>query len=401
MTRALPAPFLLHDTRMARPDKVKNMTKKMPPCYCDRTVVELLHRLNISLAATFYMEGKLIFFSACELPNGQTIEFLRFARNFKRPTGLAFNGRRLFLSTHDQIVIFNGSPKLAASHPQRPKTYDILFQPVASYHTGYLDHHDAAFIRDQKYKRNDQYVSVSTLFSCLGVCDGQHSFAPLWQPAFISQLAPEDRCHLNGMACADGALKYVSAFCQANSAYAWKDTPAIETGCVIDVEKNDILAQGFIMPHSPRIYQDELYLLNSGAGELLKIDRQSGSYQTLTRLPGFTRGLAFYDDYAFIGLSKLRTGNNPIAARLPVYASEAGMQGLKAGIAIYQLSTQRLLGFIEYKTELTEVYDIAVLPGYQHPMIFNTLTDDYRKAFVLPNDNAYWEIEQETQESTV
>jgi hypothetical protein len=52
---------------------------------------------------------------------------------------------------------------------------------------------------------------VNTAFSCLCTLDGRHSFVPRWRPPFITSLAAEDRCHLNGMAMADGAPKYVTA----------------------------------------------------------------------------------------------------------------------------------------------------------------------------------------------
>jgi len=45
------------------------------------------------------------------------------------------------------------------------------------------------------------------------------------------------------------------------------------------------------MPHSPRLVGEELYLLNGGKGEVLRIDRVSGEGTVLATLPGFTHGL--------------------------------------------------------------------------------------------------------------
>ncbi len=357
-----------------------NKQKKMPLCHYSHEVVKLLHQLNISLVATFYMEGKLIFFSPFERKN--TISLIQFPRNFKRPTGIVIQNNLIYLSTHDEVIVFDGSEILAKNYRERPNTYDIIFQPVASYHTGHLDHHDSTLIENQ-------YISVSSLFSCLGKVDGIHSFSPTWRPFFVTSIAPEDRCHLNGVASEHNKPKYVSAFCQSNKAHAWRES-STNKGIIMDVEKNNILAEGFIRPHSPRIYKGDLYLLNSGEGSLVKVDRKTGNIETLVVLPGFTRGLSFYEDYAFVGLSKLREGKNPLALEFPIYANAAS---LKSGIAVWQLSLNRLVGFIEYTTEITEIYDVAILENYRRPMIFNTISDSYHKSFTLPHD-AYWEVEK-------
>ena len=52
---------------------------------------------------------------------------------------------------------------------------------------------------------------VNTLFSCLCTLRPEYSFVPRWKPPFISALAAEDRCHLNGLAVADGRPRYVTA----------------------------------------------------------------------------------------------------------------------------------------------------------------------------------------------
>ena len=59
---------------------------------------------------------------------------------------------------------------------------------------GDLDIHDVAVDADGKV------VFVNTLFGCLATTSERHSFTPLWQPPFLTKLAAEDRCHLNGFA---------------------------------------------------------------------------------------------------------------------------------------------------------------------------------------------------------
>jgi uncharacterized protein (TIGR03032 family) len=56
----------------------------------------------------------------------------------------------------------------------------------------------------------DRLIFANTKYSCLATFDPVHSFQAAWKPRFTSKLAPEDRCHLNGLAIKDGAPKYMT-----------------------------------------------------------------------------------------------------------------------------------------------------------------------------------------------
>ena len=106
---------------------------------------------------------------------------------------------------------------------------------------------------------------VNTLFSCLATVSERYSFRPLWKPSFISKLAAEDRCHLNGLAMENGVPRYVTAVSASDVADGWREQRR-EGGVVIDVATNEIVLEGLSMPHSPRLYQGKLWLLDSGSG---------------------------------------------------------------------------------------------------------------------------------------
>ena len=59
--------------------------------------------------------------------------------------------------------------------------------------------------------------------------------------------------------------------------------------------------------------------LNSGYGSLGYVNPESGTYETVESMPGYTRGLSFCGQFAFVGLSKIREtaifGGVPIAER--------------------------------------------------------------------------------------
>ena len=107
--------------------------------------------------------------------------------------GLAVSddGRTLALATQFQVHRFDNR---AARGQTSADGFDAVYAPHAGWVTGDLDAHDVGFGADGRP------LFVNTLFSCIATVSDSHSFKPLWKPAFISRLAAEDRCHLNGLA---------------------------------------------------------------------------------------------------------------------------------------------------------------------------------------------------------
>ena len=81
---------------------------------------------------------------------------------------------------------------------------DACFITRSSHYSGMINLHDIAW-------GNDGLWVVNSSFSCLCTLDPDYSFVPRWQPYFISELMPEDRCHLNGMAVENNMPRYVTA----------------------------------------------------------------------------------------------------------------------------------------------------------------------------------------------
>ena len=146
---------------------------------------------------------------------------------------------------------------------------------------------------------------VNTRFCCLCTLDPDHSFYPRWRPPFVSAFAPEDRCHLNGLAMVDGRPQYVTALGETDTAGGWRANKA-RGGILMDVETNEILLRGLSMPHSPRLVSGKLWVLESGEGSLAVVDLEQRTWQTVAQVPGFTRGIDFVGPLAFIGLSQVR-----------------------------------------------------------------------------------------------
>ena len=78
-----------------------------------------------------------------------------------------------------------------------------------------------------------------------------YSFVPRWRPPFISELAPQDRCHLNGLAMRDGSPAFVTVMALSDEPGGWRKQRN-DSGAVLDVASGEAVTTGLAMPHSPR-----------------------------------------------------------------------------------------------------------------------------------------------------
>lgn len=342
-------------------------------CKYNPQLPELLMRLHCSIAISTYQAGKLVFLS----PKNENA-LVQLPRHFEKVMGIAedIESDKLALACKDEVIVFANSKALAKHYPKAPNTYDALYMPRLTYHTGALDIHDLSF------GINNQLYAVNTLFSCITKIDDDFNFTPYWKPAFIDKIVSEDRCHLNGMAMKNGLPKYATAFNAGNTKQSWRAN-VTKTGIIIDVETNEIIAENLGMPHTPRVFGDDLYVLLSATGELVKININTGKYDVVTHIGGFVRGMSIYKDYLFIGQSKLRK-NSSTFAKLP-FADKANI----AGIKVVHLPTGSIVGQIQYQTSLDEIYDVHVLPGKVRPNIMNTVTEAYKAGLMIPQ-TTFW-----------
>ncbi|WP_256212180.1 TIGR03032 family protein, partial [Nitrosomonas communis] len=166
-----------------------------------RQMLSWLAEQQLAIALTTYQIGKL-YFIGLKPDNGLSV----FERSFNRCMGLCSTPNGLYMSSLYQVWRFENVFELG----QQQDGYDRLFVPQMGYTTGDLDIHDMAVDSEGRL------VFVNTLFSCLATLSEMHSFKPLWHPSFISKLAAEDRCHLNGLAMKDGQPAYVTAVSQSD-----------------------------------------------------------------------------------------------------------------------------------------------------------------------------------------
>ncbi len=337
-----------------------NGTRKSLEVTSSRQFSDWLAETQISLSFSTYQAGKLFFLG--RKANG---ELSVFERTFERCLGLWGDGQTLWMSSRFQMWRFENV--LLAGQPA--DGYDRLYVPKVGYTTGDLDAHDVSVGTDGRP------VFVNTLFGCLATISERYSFQPLWKPPFLSKLAAEDRCHLNGLAMQAGQPKYVTAVSQSDVADGWRDHRR-DGGCVIDVPSGEIVATGFSMPHSPRLYRDRLWLLNSGQGEFGWVDPATGKFEAIAFCPGYARGLTFVGKYAVIGLSRPREATFRGLAlddKLAERKAEA-----RCGLIVVDLDSGDIVYWVRIEGIVSELYDVVALPGVTRPKALGFKTNEIR-----------------------
>jgi len=344
---------------------------------------EIIDRLDATVAFTTYQAGK-IFFVGTDPKTGATTQLLR---TFSNPMGLALRGDMLALGDIDSIQLFRNVPVLAASYPKKPDTYDAMFLPRTRFQTGSVHMHDIELLED------GSVLGVNTAFSCLCLTDGQDNFRVVWKPPFVSDVVPEDRCHLNGMAFDQGQVRYLTALGTQDTPGGWRQDK-LKGGVVLEYPSGKVLAQGLAMPHSPRLWQGRLFLLLSAIGQLVEMDLRDGSIRVVAELGGFARGMDIVEGYAFIGLSKMRHMGGEFS-ELPT-----AQRDYLPGICVVELASGKLVAQLEYSDYLDEVYEVRLLRGLRRPNLL-TSEDEQCKSAVAIEGFAYWgKLRDESLEGT-
>lgn len=325
----------------------------LPHYSCSPSLPGWLARENLCLAVTSYQSGLIYLIGVA--PDG-ALQVHQTA--LPRPMGLrAIEGTPspgFVVAGEFQIIRFRN---VLAAGERADRLFDACYVPRRVDVTGRLDAHDVGLSED------GEPVFVCTRFNCVARVDPVHSFAPVWRPDFVSALVDEDRCHLNGMAVEGGRVRFATAVSRSDTVDGWRDRRT-DGGVVIDVASGRIVCEGLSMPHSPRLHEGRLWVLNSGTGEIGEIVMNGGStgrFSPLAFCPGFVRGLGFVGHYACVGLSKPRHG------RFAGLALDTRLQATDSepwcGVQIIDLATGACAAWFRIDGAVEELYDVECLPG--------------------------------------
>src|SRR5208282_1962472 len=124
-----------------------------------------------------------------------------------------------------------------------------------------------------------------------------------------------------------------------------------------------------------------LWLLESGTGSLGFIDPHTHRYERIAEAPGFTRGLDFHGDLAFVGLSQVRESavfsGIPITERLTERTS---------GVWVIDIRTGQTVAYLKFEEAVQEIFAVQLLPGVRFPDVINDNNALIADSFVLPDE---------------
>jgi uncharacterized protein (TIGR03032 family) len=174
-----------------------------------------------------------------------------------------------------------------------------------------------------------------------------------------------------------GVPTYVTAVGRSDVTDGWREQRR-DGGCVVDVMSGEIVVAGLSMPHSPRVYRGDLWLLESGAGYLSRVSLRDGAIERVAFCPGYARGLAFTGDYAVVGLSDCR--ENRTFGDLPL-EDELVRKGAtpRCGLLVVDLRTGDTVHWLRLQGVVRELYDVAIIPGVIRPMLLGFKTDEIKR----------------------
>lgn len=336
----------------------------------DPFIPELLFENNFSLVFSTYQAGRLMIIGSLD---GEMLHQIPVA--FKKPMGIAVDGQKLAVAGLEELLFFSNNEQVEKTVKLNAKNFDTIFVQRAAYNTSTLDIHDIQF-------GDGVLWGVNTLFSTICTFDINYSFRPKWKPPFIDALVPEDRCHLNGMTLVHGLPKYVTALSSTNHKEGWRDD-IMNSGCLMEVPSGDVILDHLSMPHSPRMIDGELFVLESGKGLLLKVNPEEKTYEIVENFGKFVRGMSHSNGILMIGMSKIRETSKTFNGL------DVKENSQHAGVLFYDLKQRKMLGEIRYTSDVEEIYDVQVIEGYKKPAILNSLSKEYKEIIVFPN-NVYW-----------
>jgi uncharacterized protein (TIGR03032 family) len=346
-----------------------DLTKLKVDKSCSRGLAGWLSSSRISIAITSYQTGRVYLVGSDK--NGR-VSF--FERIFERAMGIVGNAQRIYLGGLYQLWRFeNVLRPNEIIHGQ----FDKCYVPRNAQTIGDLDIHELGICK------TGRVVFVNTKYSCIAELSQTHSFKPVWKPNFISKLAPEDRCHLHGLAMVDGMPKYVTAVCKSDAVDGWRDR-RMSGGVVIDMDTDEIVCEGLSMPHSPRWANGKLWVLNAGTGELGWVDMKAKKFVPLCFVPGFARGLSIVGNIAAVGLSKPRNKRFE-GLQLDEELTKRDVEPW-CGVQIISLTNGDVMHWIRFEGDITEIFDIAFLPNVKNPMMVGLRTPEIRELITFEHE---------------
>ena len=262
---------------------------------------DVLERTGLTLFVTREYEHLVL---ALSCPGGRRrVSYLRLPH----PSGMAVDpaANRLHVaSTRNPNVVFTFAPCTGLVGGRAlDETRGQLLPVRAHYLPGCVYTHDIALIGGRLH------ANAVGMNAVVRLEDGG-GFSPVWWPRCIDSAdGPRfERNYLQMNSIAAGrtvADSFFSASVEAPSRRrpGHLNWAVDRRGVVFSGRTREVVGRGLTRPHSARLRNGEVWVDNSGYGELGRV--VGGKFEPVLKLPGWTRGLFFHGDLAFVGTSRV------------------------------------------------------------------------------------------------
>ncbi len=228
---------------------------------------------------------------------------------------------------------------------------------------GNLYIHDLALIKDDLYANAVTQNAIIRFKS-----DG--GYERVWWPNCIESLkGPRfdlNYLQLNSIAAGDSIQQ---SFFSASTSIISRVRPGHRNfavdgrGVVFSGQTREPIAEGLTRPHSVRIFRQKVWVDNSGYGEFGYL--ADGRFHPIVKLPGWTRGLCFIDNIAFVGTSR-------VIPKFKDYAPGLDPEKSICGIHAIDMKSGNILGQLIWPNA-NQIFAIDWMPDtMSHGFPFNT-----------------------------
>ena len=298
------------------------------------------------------------------------------------PSGIAHDRRRGIVhvaSTRNPNRVFDFSPAAAALPRADSPPPDLEGKPLlpqsARFYPGALYLHDLAMVGGELHANA---VGENAVVRLVG-----GGYDRVWWPRAIERRGKPDfgrnYLQLNSIAAGDDIR---SSYFTASSERigrrrpGHRDFPVDRRGVVLSGATREPIAGGLTRPHSARRHRGRLWALDSGYGGLCVV--REGEIETVAQLPGWTRGLGFRGDVAFVGSSR-------VIPRFRGYAPGLELDRSVCGVHAVDPRTGETLGSIVWPSG-NQVFAVEPIPasfslGFPLPAGARRPSDRIRRLF--------------------
>lgn len=300
---------------------------------------ETLDRAGVTLIVTREYEHLLL---ALTVVSGKP--YCTYFR-LPHPSGIAFDCLRRELhvaSTRNPNQIVSFLPvtnSLSRGDAQRPSVESKPLIPRStSFLPGCFYLHDLAMIGGTLHANSVGQNTVVRL-------DGASAEAVWWPRSMERDGTPivdRNYIQLNSIAAGssvEGSFFSASSVQPEHRRPGQLSYPVDGRGVIFSGATREVYTTGLTRPHSARFYGPDLWVNNSGYGEIGRAP--NGGFEPLLRLPGWTRGLCFAGNIGFVATSR-------VLPRFKRYAPGLDIEKSTCGIHAIDMGTMKVLGRISW-----------------------------------------------------